>query len=163
MEVTREFEIYKTAPKETDGKPRADLIPMDLLIKYLSPAYEYGIFKHHIHSWRKGFKTSDMIGACQRHLAKWAWLGEDFEDEALERANIKMHHIASSIFALLCVLDSIENHPELIDRYIPEKSYNNICIKCLYYDSWILSMKTTCPQFDINEITDGVCKNFETK
>jgi hypothetical protein len=44
-----------------------------------------------------------------------------FDIDAIERADMHIYHIDMAIFNLLCVKDSILNHPELDDRYIREE------------------------------------------
>jgi len=59
-----------TAPKNNieEGKPRMSLLPLDLLSKYLVPAYEEGVKKYNRESWRDGFHTSIMIDSVLRHI-----------------------------------------------------------------------------------------------
>lgn len=108
------------APKNNDqeNKPRMSLIPIDLLGKYLCPAYEEGILKYYKNSWRKGFKFSVMIDAALRHISKFADEGEDFDKETFEKYGIKKHHIAAVLFCCLSILNDIEhNRTDNDDRY----------------------------------------------
>jgi len=106
-----------TAPKNIDqeNKPKPSLIPMDLLIKYLEPAYQEGLKKYYRESWRLGFKTSDMFDACIRHLEAFFYKQEDWDPDAV-KMDIKKHHLGGVLFCVLCMMDGFENHPELDDR-----------------------------------------------
>ena len=107
-----------TAPKniEQEGKPKMSAIPLDLLRDFLLPAYEEGFVKYFRESWRKGFKTSDMFDACQRHLTQYFYEQEDNDQETLEKYGIKKHHLGAVLFCVLCMCDTAKNHPELDDR-----------------------------------------------
>jgi len=104
----------ETAPKnnEIDGKPKVSLLPMDMLIKYVVPAYEEGVQKYERESWRKGFPVSVMIDAALRHITAFFWEGEDTDPDSL----VGKHHLAGAIFSLLSVLHTLDIRPELDDR-----------------------------------------------
>jgi hypothetical protein len=104
-----------TAPKETSGKPTASAVPMDILIKYLAPAYEEGFIRYVRESWRKGFPVSRMIDAARRHEAAFFHGKEDWDPDAAE-LGVKKHHLAGAIFSLICILQTLETRPELDDR-----------------------------------------------
>ena len=103
-----------TAPKNNlaEAKPQMSLLPMDLLKKYLTPAYAEGLIKYKRESWRKGFHTSVMIDAALRHLESFFWGGEDIDPDS----STNKHHLAGSIFCLLSILHTLDTHPELDDR-----------------------------------------------
>jgi hypothetical protein len=102
----------ETAPKNNlqEGKPRPSLIPLDVLIKHLCPAYEEGIPKYYRESWRKGFQTSVMIDAALRHITEFFWHGKDIDEESGK------HHLAGAIFSLISILHTLDTRPELDDR-----------------------------------------------
>lgn len=106
------------APKNNtkEGKPRPSLIPLDVLIRHLCPAYEEGVLKYQRESWRKGFCVSTMIDAAQRHISDFFYRGEDFDPDAA-KLGIKKHHLAGAIFSLLSILHTLETRPELDDRH----------------------------------------------
>ena len=110
------------APKNNkdEAKPRPSLIPLDVLIKHLAPAYEEGVIKYDRESWRGGFNTSIMIDSALRHISSFYYDGEDYDPDALKQG-IKKHHLAGSIFSLLSVLHSLDHYPELDDRVKPRK------------------------------------------
>jgi len=105
------------APKndKIDDKPMAHLIPFDVLIKYLTPAYQEGLIKYEPESWRMGFKVSKMFSATLRHLTDFFYLGEDYDPEAL-KLGIKKHHLAGALFSILSMLHTLETKTELDDR-----------------------------------------------
>lgn len=107
----------QTAPKDHLKEKKLDpsLLPMDVLIKYVVPAYQEGLQKYERESWRRGFHTSTLLAACQRHLAAYTG-GEDYDPEPKEKFDIDKHHLGAAIFCLLSILHSNEHHPELDDR-----------------------------------------------
>lgn len=74
----------KTAPKNNvrEGKPRPTLLPMDILIKYLVPAYEEGVLKYARESWRGGFYVSVLVDAALRHVVEFYWHGHDQDQDS---------------------------------------------------------------------------------
>jgi hypothetical protein len=107
----------KTAPKNIlqEGKPKPSIIPMDILMKVLEPAYQEGIIKYYRESWRIGFLTSDMFDAAMRHLIAYYYDKEDYDKDS-EKQGIKKLHLGGVLFSVLCMCDTLLNHPELDDR-----------------------------------------------
>ena len=103
-----------TAPKNNiqEGKPRMSLLPLDLLEKYLVPAYEEGVWKYDRESWRGGFHTSVLIDAAMRHLNEFYWQGQDKDPDS----PTEKHPLAGVIFSCLSILNTLETRPELDDR-----------------------------------------------
>jgi len=112
---------FGLAPKNdaAEGKPRPELIPMDILIEFLCPAYEEGVIKYEQESWRRGFYVSRMYNAAVRHLDKFFKEGQTWDADA-EKLGIKKTHIAGAIFSLIAILHTMKYHPELDDRRDPE-------------------------------------------
>lgn len=106
-----------TAPKnnEQENKPQMSLIPDDLLRDFLEPAYREGLIKYHRESWRLGFKSSVMVDALKRHLTQWFHEGQELDEDAL-KLGIEKHHLGGALFCLLCLCDTVQNHPELDNR-----------------------------------------------
>lgn len=104
----------KTAPKNNveENKPKVSLLPMDILMKYLIPAYEEGVIKYGRESWREGFHTSVMVDAAIRHIAKFFWEHEDIDCDS----TTKKHHLAGALFSILSILHTLDIKPELDDR-----------------------------------------------
>jgi len=111
------------APKnnEKENKPQPSLIPMDLLIEFLEPAYRIGIKKYYRESWRKGFSTTTMFDALQRHLTKFFYEGEEFDRESFDKYGIKCSHLGSALFCILSILNTLKTKPELDDRFIKKE------------------------------------------
>ena len=103
-----------TAPKNNvqEGKAKVSLLPMDILIKYLVPAYEEGVTKYARESWRQGFHTSVMVDAALRHINEFFWEGQDIDPDS----SVGKHHLAGAIFSLLSILHTLDTKPELDDR-----------------------------------------------
>lgn len=103
-----------TAPKNNvrEGKSRITLLPMDVLIKYLIPAYEEGVIKYERESWRGGFHTSVLVDAALRHICDFYWSGNDADKDSVT----KKHHLAGAIFSLISILHTLDTRPELDDR-----------------------------------------------
>lgn len=110
--------INGRAPKDAgkDGKPRPSLIPMDILIEFVLPAYEEGLLKYEKESWRRGFIISELMDAAERHITSFLYKGEDYDKESAETFNMQKHHLAGAIFSLLSALHTLKYHPELDDR-----------------------------------------------
>jgi len=108
---------YKTAPKNNlkENKPQPSLIPMDLLIGTLDVAYMEGIAKYYRESWRLGFPTSVMFDSALRHLNAYFYEKEDYDPDA-EKIGIKKLHLAGVLFSVICMIDTLLNHPEMDDR-----------------------------------------------
>ena len=123
-QVKEELPTAKNAPKEYTNKQQPSLIPFDILLKYLEPAYQEGLIRYFRDSWRLGFKTSDMYDATIRHLTKFFYCHEDWDADA-SKVGVKKHHLAGVLFSVLCMLDTFEHHPELDDRKTFRKETQN--------------------------------------
>ena len=106
-----------TAPKdnEKEGKPQPSLLPMDILIELVEPAYHEGLQKYFRESWRIGFKFSDMKDALDRHITAFYFYGEDYDEETLTKFNIKKHHLGAAIFCILSMYNSLKVNPDELD------------------------------------------------
>ena len=109
--------MIKTAPKNnmSENKPRPSLLPMDILIETLCPGYEEGILKYYRESWRLGFPTSVMFDATIRHLNAYFYEKQDYDLDA-EKLGIKKLHLGGVLFSVICMIDTLLNHPEMDDR-----------------------------------------------
>jgi len=99
-----------------ENKPDLSLLPMDLL-EEVAKAYEYGLTKYSRNSWREGFEQHRMQAAAMRHSADYWDKGELYDPDAMEKAGMEVMHPAMVIFNMLCIIDSIKNHPEFDTRY----------------------------------------------
>lgn len=111
-----------------EKKPDLSLLPLDLL-GIVTRAYEYGLVKYFRNNHRKGFETNRCIAAAMRHISDWNDRGQEYDKDAYEVAGMRVHHIGMAIFNLLCVLDSITNHPELVNNYIPDNFVSEVPIE----------------------------------
>ena len=116
------YGVKPLAPKNNaiEGKDRMSLIPMDVLRKYLTPAYEEGVIKYERESWRNGFQVTVMADAALRHLEAFFYRGEDFDPDA-EKLGIKKHHLGGALFSILSILHTLDTRPELDDRFSKKK------------------------------------------
>lgn len=106
------------APKNNiaEDKHKASLLPIDILIEMAEPAYREGLIKYMRESWRAGFKSSVMYDALMRHLNAYFYKYESYDPEALEKHNIKKHHLGAVIFCAINLYITEEQYPELDDR-----------------------------------------------
>ena len=107
-----------TAPKNntTEDKAQISLIPLDIIIPMLEPAYREGILKYQRESWRLGFNSTVMYDALMRHLTKWFFELESYDLEAKEMHNIDKHHLGAAMFCLINLYATDKNFPDLDDR-----------------------------------------------
>lgn len=107
--------MTQTAPKNNtqEGKPRLSLLPLDVLGKYLVPAYEEGVKKYNRESWCGGFHVSVMIDAALRHIEEFYWQGADVDPDS----QTGKHPLAGALFCLISVLHTLDTRPELDDRF----------------------------------------------
>lgn len=107
----------KSAPKNNieENKPQMSLIPDDILRDFLEPAYREGLLKYSRESWRMGFTTTVMMDALKRHMTQFFYDCEDLDSDS-EKLGIKKHHLGGALFCIICMCDTVKNHPELDDR-----------------------------------------------
>lgn len=107
-----------TAPKNNvhEGKSKPTLLPLDVLMKYLAPAYEEGVIKYERESWRQGFHTSVLVDAALRHIIEFYWYNKDIDSDSVTGK----HHLAGAIFSLLSILHTLDTRPDLDDRFTQE-------------------------------------------
>lgn len=106
------------APKNnnTENKSQISLIPLDLIVPMLEPAYREGIIKYHRESWRLGFNSTVMYDALMRHLTAWFFKLESYDPETKEKYNIDKHHLGAVIFCAINLYATEMNFPMLDDR-----------------------------------------------
>ena len=91
------------------GKPPISLIS-ELAIVQEAEVLAFGAEKYGRHNWRQGIEWSRIIDAVQRHILAFN-SGEDADPET------SLSHIAHARAGLGFLLEYIETHPELDDRY----------------------------------------------
>lgn len=90
------------------GKGRMDLLPWYGIME-VSKHCEDGALKYGEHNVDKGIPLHSLLDSASRHLAKYM-VGMDDED-----------HLRAACWNLLWALNQSYTHPELDDRYLPEK------------------------------------------
>jgi len=101
------------AVKHDKGKLRLDLVPCELTVA-VATVMAYGAEKYDEHNWRKGLVWSRVYAAAQRHLTAW-WAGDETDNES------GINHVAHAACCLAFLLNYMEQHPELDDRYRAQK------------------------------------------
>lgn len=111
--------VSELAPKnnQKENKPQPSLLPIDVLLEFVEPAYREGVIKYERESWRLGFEVSTLVDAAIRHINAFYYLGEDMDSDA-EKLGVKKHHLAGAVFSLLSLLWTLKVRPELDDRMI---------------------------------------------
>lgn len=106
------------APKNnnTENKSQVSLIPLDIIIPMLEPAYREGIIKYQRESWRLGFNSTVMYDALMRHLKAWFFDLESYDPETKEKYNIDKHHLGAVLFCAINLYATNMKFPELDDR-----------------------------------------------
>lgn len=67
--------------------------------------------KYPLHNWRKGLPWTEVSESAMRHLRAFAQKGEDFDAES------GLHHLKHVATNIAFLLEYLETHPELDDRY----------------------------------------------
>ena len=95
-----------------------DKLPLNLLsteaLNQTAAVLKFGAQKYAEHNWRKGFAWSRPLAAAMRHLTAF----NDGEDKDPESG---LSHIGHAMCCLMFLLEFEKTHPELDDRYKPEK------------------------------------------
>lgn len=106
------------APKNnaTEDKAQISLIPLDLIVPMLEPAYREGIIKYQRESWRLGFNATVMYDALMRHLTAWFFKLESYDPETKEKYGIDKHHLGAVIFCAINLYAIDQSFHEMDDR-----------------------------------------------
>ncbi|ASZ74361.1 hypothetical protein SEA_KINGBOB_47 [Arthrobacter phage KingBob] len=102
--------VSSTGAEKGVKEARFDLIPVGPL-EQLAIHFGRGAQKYEPHNWRKGYELSKGYAALQRHANAW-WAGENLDPE------IGTSHLAAVAFHALALLELLETHPEMDDRFI---------------------------------------------
>jgi len=109
---------------EKGSKPeRMDLVPPRPLLA-VSRVYSFGATKYADWNWAKGYAWSLSYAACMRHLLAF-WNGEDNDPESGEP------HLAHAAFHLFTLLQFMQDHRDLDDRYRPEEPEPGVVVTWL--------------------------------
>ena len=106
------------APKNNinENKSQPSLLPLDILIDMLEPAYREGVIKYERESWREGFNSTVMYDALMRHLKAWFYDLESYDPEPKKKFGIDKHHLGAVIFCAINLYVTDMSFPELDDR-----------------------------------------------
>ena len=103
-----------TEGKKFDGgKPPVSLIS-DIANLAEAEVLDFGAYKYGRHNWRQGLEWSRIIDAVLRHIHAFN-NGEDLDPET------GFSHIAHARAGLGFLLEYLETHKELDDRYVKPK------------------------------------------
>ncbi|ALY10005.1 hypothetical protein FDH62_gp47 [Arthrobacter phage Pumancara] len=102
--------VSSTGAEKGVKEARFDLIPVGPL-EQLAIHFGRGAQKYEPHNWRKGYELSKGYAALQRHANAW-WAGENLDPE------MGTSHLAAVAFHALALLELMETHPEMDDRFI---------------------------------------------
>ena len=108
---------FELAPKndKAEDKPQVSLLPMDLLVPMLEPAYREGVEKYERESWRKGFHISKMFDSTMRHLIAFYYNREFYDPDPLAMKYSKCH-LGGSVFSIINMFNTIQNGKGVDDR-----------------------------------------------
>ena len=95
--------------KDDGGKVRMELLS-SIALRKVAEVLTFGAKKYADENWRAGIAWKRVIGAALRHLTAWKD-GEDADPET------NLSHAAHAACCLMFLLEYLETHPELDDRY----------------------------------------------
>ena len=99
--------------RDNKGKPQLGLVPYRLLVgaaEVIWKSSDRGGGKYPLHNWAKGLGYIDTASCALRHIYKWL-AGEDHDAES------GLHHLKHAACNIAFLLEYIETHPELDDRF----------------------------------------------
>lgn len=114
-EPKREMNVSPTGGlRDNRGKFRLSLVPSQLeeaVAEVIFKSSKEGGGKYPMHNWRKGLPWSEVAESAIRHLKAFAQRGEDHDKES------GLHHLKHAACNIAFLLEYLETHPELDDRY----------------------------------------------
>jgi hypothetical protein len=104
------------ALKRENKLARFDLIPPGVLWR-LAEHYGRSAGKYPVNNWRKGCEWSSLYASMQRHINLF-WAGVDYDvDPAMDENPEVVHHLVAALWNLVALIEMLDTHPELDDRY----------------------------------------------
>lgn len=100
--------------RDNKGKPRLSLVPYGVevaIAEVIWQSSEHCGGKYPLHNWRKGLPWAEVGESLLRHAKKFVQLGEDLDQDS------GLHHIKMVLTNAAFLLEYIETHPELDNRY----------------------------------------------
>lgn len=104
------------AKRNNKNKPRYSLIP-NWLLKGVAYRLEAGAEVYGNWNWTKGDEMLKLIDSLERHIAYFK-SGETIDPDKRMKGT---DHIDAIICNAIFIKNVLENHPELDDRYKPDK------------------------------------------
>lgn len=98
------------ADRFNKGKRRMAMIPLDCHI-WEADGFAYGANKYEKDNWRKGMLVSEQMDCLMRHLTSFYFDGIDIDEES------GVHHLGLAQCNLAMLVNTIQHHPELDDRF----------------------------------------------
>jgi hypothetical protein len=105
--------IKQEGKKFDNGKPPMELLSNQALVE-IAKVFGKGAEKYGRYNYKNGIAWTRIIGAAYRHLGAFN-SGEDLDPET------GLSHIAHLGCCVVMLLDYINDHPELDDRYKAKK------------------------------------------
>ena len=102
------------ADRFNQGKCRLAMIPLDCH-KWEADGFAYGSSKYSKDNWRKGMLISEQMDSLFRHLNAFYNENTDIDEES------GVHHLGLAQCNLAMIINTLNNHPEMDDRYKPQK------------------------------------------
>ncbi len=93
------------------GKPPLSLVPR-AGVRAVAEVFAFGASKYAQHNWRQGILWSRILDSAYRHLTDFID-GYDLDPES------GLNHLAHAAWNCFAILEYMETHPELDDRYAP--------------------------------------------
>jgi hypothetical protein len=109
----RQEEKTNVGKKYDSEKPALAYIPKAAL-EAEGRAFSYGAQKYNPFNYKNGIAVTRTLSATMRHIIQFL-AGEDFDRES------GVHHLGCARANLAMALDTLENHPEMDDRFKGDK------------------------------------------
>lgn len=104
--------------RDNVGKAKLSLVPSCLekaVAEVIWKSSDQAGGKYPLHNWRKGLPWSEVSESLMRHAKAFAQEGEDLDKES------GLHHLKHVAANVAFLLEYLETHPELDDRYKGKK------------------------------------------
>ena len=113
------------AKRYNSGKPRLDLLPLDLLTG-LSRVLEYGEGKYGRNNWRRGAPATEQVASLLRHLQPIMEALNSDSREGLLDAESGLPHVDHMLFNVISLRLALERECEILrDPGLP-KTFDDV-------------------------------------
>lgn len=113
----------EVADRFNNGKCRLGMIPLDCH-KWEADGFAWGAQKYSQNNWRKGLPITEQMDSLMRHLNAFFNEHEDIDPES------GVHHLGLAQCNLAMMANTLINHPELDDRFVPSIKSDSSCDDC---------------------------------